>query len=104
MVDFIARYWLEVLFSLLVGIMSGLYHRLSLRMKGRAREQDLVKEGVLALLHDRLYSACESLIQKGSCEVAEMKNLEYLYDTYHSLGGNGTGTELFERVKNLQIK
>jgi hypothetical protein len=103
-VDFIAQYWLEVLFSLLAGIMAGLYRRLSSRMKERAREQDLVREGVLALLHDRLYSACEALIQKGSCEVTEMKNLEYLYKTYHSLGGNGTGTELFERVKNLQLK
>nr|DAI64233.1 MAG TPA: minor structural protein [Caudoviricetes sp.] len=84
--------------------MAGLYRRLSSRMKERAREQDLVREGVLALLHDRLYSACEALIQKGSCEVTEMKNLEYLYKTYHSLGGNGTGTELFERVKNLQLK
>lgn len=81
--------------------MAGLYRRLSSRMKERAREQDLVREGVLALLHDRLYSACEALIQKGSCEVTEMKNLEYLYKTYHSLGGNGTGTEEF-RLLNFQ--
>ena len=33
-----------------------------------------------------------------------MKNYEYLYNVYHELGGNGTGTEIYERVKKLKIK
>ena len=31
-------------------------------------------------------------------------NLEYLYRSYHALGGNGTGTELYNRAKALPIK
>ncbi len=31
-------------------------------------------------------------------------NIEYLYRGYHALGGNGTGTELYERVKELKLK
>lgn len=30
--------------------------------------------------------------------------LKYLYDSYHALGGNGTGTELYNRAKALPIK
>ena len=33
-----------------------------------------------------------------------MKDYEYLYNAYHELGGNGTGTEIFNRVKNLKSK
>ena len=33
-----------------------------------------------------------------------MRNLEYLYRSYHALGGNGTGTELYNRAKGLPIK
>mgnify|MGYP002569784639 CR=1 FL=1 len=33
-----------------------------------------------------------------------LKNLEYLYNSYHALGGNGTGTELYTRAKGLPIK
>ena len=37
-------------------------------------------------------------------DVESMKNVEYLYDSYHDLGGNGTGTELYNRVNSLPIK
>ena len=34
----------------------------------------------------------------------ELKEIEYIYNAYHSLGGNGTGTEIYNRVKKLEIK
>ena len=36
--------------------------------------------------------------------IEDMKDFEYLYNAYHALGGNGTGTEIYERVKNLSIR
>ena len=36
--------------------------------------------------------------------VKDIENLGYLYPPYHALGGNGTGTELFERVKHMPAK
>lgn len=39
------------------------------------------------------------------CQVRQGKGgIEYLYRGYHALGGNGTGTELYERVKELKLK
>ena len=32
-----------------------------------------------------------------------LRNLTYLYKTYHTMGGNGTGTELYNRAKALPI-
>lgn len=60
-------------------------------------------QAVLAINHDRLYQACTFFILTGEITIDELKNLEYLYEGYHALGGNGTGTELYEKCKNLPI-
>lgn len=62
-----------------------------------------LNEAVLAINHDRLYQACTFFILTGQITVDELKNLEYLYKGYHALGGNGTGTELYEKCKDLPI-
>lgn len=62
-----------------------------------------LNEAVLAMNHDRLYQACTFFILTGQITVDELKNLEYLYNGYHALGGNGTGTELYEKCKDLPI-
>lgn len=100
MMEFIVQYWLQVLFGLITaGIGLVVKWVISLR-----NEQKIMHEALLAMLHDRLYQGCRYYIKKGSISDSDMKNMEYLYNGYHSLGGNGTGTELFERVKNLELK
>lgn len=61
------------------------------------------KKGLLALLHDRLYQSCRYYLSKGAVDVDGLKNLEYVYNSYHDLGGNGTGTELYNKVKALPV-
>ena len=63
-----------------------------------------IKTGLLAIMHDRLYQACWHYLKQGYIDTGGLKNLEYLYNSYHALGGNGTGTELYNRAKALPIK
>lgn len=100
MQQFLIQYWLEALFGLLLFLL-GLGYR---RIAGKLREQEQVKEGILAILHDRLYQVCQQYIHQGSVSPSALKNIEYLYQSYHTLGGNGTGTELYARVKSLPIQ
>lgn len=122
MVEFIIKYWLEVGFGLLCAAVGAGFKLVSKKLKERQEEeearraqrqkeeearwaeQESLKEGVLALLHDRLYQGCRYHIHNGEIADEEMKNMEYLYNGYHALGGNGTGTELYERVKKLPLK
>lgn len=99
MKEWIAKYWLEVLFGLLFTGLTAGYRKLS----GKLKEQNVVKDGILAILHDRVYQACKCSIARGWCTVEEMKNMEYLYQAYHALGGNGTGTQLYSRVQALPL-
>lgn len=76
---------------------------------GQAREEQeeerkAIKAGLLAILHDRLYAECSRCLAQGSIDTDAMRNLEYLYRSYHALGGNGTGTELYNRAKALPIR
>ena len=100
MLEFIVKYWLEFFFSGVLALLGAGYRKLNLKLK----EQGKMKEGIRAILHDRLYQVCRFYIHQGWIDVESMKNVEYLYDSYHDLGGNGTGTELYNRVNSLPIK
>lgn len=100
MKDFIVKYWLECAFAAVTGAFTWAYRKL----KKRVDEQELIKQGVLAILHDRLFQAGRHFISQGDISLEELKNIEYLYRSYHALGGNGTGTEIWERIKDLPLK
>lgn len=114
MIEFIKQYWLQFIFGGIVSILSisvkYIFNSLKKEREERkkkaeeeSREQALIKEGVLALLHDRVYQACQYHIQNNYISIQDLNNLEYLYKGYSGLGGNGTGKELYNRCKALQI-
>lgn len=90
--QFILEYWAEWAF----GLLSGAFIAVVVKYKA-------MKEGLLAILHDRIYQACHFYLQQGYIDTPGLKNIEYLYRSYHTLGGNGTGTELYNRCKALPI-
>lgn len=73
-------------------------------IKSKSSSNRLIKEGVLAILHNKIYTLGKQYIEQKYISLEDMKDFEYLYDAYHNLGGNGTGTEIYERVKNLSIR
>lgn len=104
MLDWIIRYWVQWLFGLICAALLAGYRRLAKRVKEQEEERKAIKAGLLDILHDRLYAECSRYIAQGSIDTDGLRNLEYLYRSYHALGGNGTGTELYNRAKALQIK
>ena len=104
MLDWIIRYWVQWLFGLICAALLAGYRRLAKRVKEQEEERKAIKAGLLASLHDRLYAEGSRYIAQGSIDTDGLRNLEYLYRSYHALGGNGTGTELYNRAKALQIK
>lgn len=89
-------HFLEVFLTL---ICSGLFLQAKKYFK---RTKGLV-DSVLAMNHFQLYRTCEFYIYTNQITLNELKNLEYLYNGYHALGGNGTGTELYEKCKDLPV-
>ena len=104
MQQFFLEHIAEVVFTAFTGLLAAAYRSLSKRIKEQEEERKAVKQGLLAILHDRLYQACLHYISQGWIDDDGLKNLEYLYRSYHKLGGNGTGTELYNRAKALPIR
>ena len=104
MAEFIIRHWLAVIFGGITTVLGVCYKKIANSIKRERLEQKLMKEALLAILHDRLYQLCNEHIHQGCITIDAMKNIEYIYNSYHALGGNSTGTELYNRVKSLPIK
>lgn len=104
MLEFIIKYWMEWVFGIVAGGLTLAYRRLSKKVKAQKDENKAMKDGLKAILHDRLYQACNYYIARGWIDTVGLTNIGYLYNSYHALGGNGTGTELYNRAKALPIK
>lgn len=100
MKEFALTYWIEALFGLAITALSLGYKRLKTRFK----EQEAIKEGLVAILHDRLFQSGMYFLDKGEISISELNNIEGIYNAYHKLGGNGTGTEIYERLLDLELK
>ena len=75
----------------------------SARQENKILEMNAMSFGLLAMLHDKVFQSCMYFINKGEITGEELENLEYLYNGYSGLGGNGTCETLFKRVKQLKI-
>ncbi|WP_279132730.1 hypothetical protein [Barnesiella intestinihominis] len=42
-------------------------------------------------------------MEQGRATTEDLNNVERIYDNYHKLGGNGTGTALYERILRLPL-
>lgn len=104
MIEFIQRYWLEVFFGCIVSALSLVVRSIWARIQRETEEQKVMKDAALAMMHDRIYSLARYYIAQGYATIQDLDNMEHIYTAYHNLGGNGTGTELFNRCKALPIK
>ena len=61
----------------------------------------LIKDGVIAILHNKIYTLGKQYIAQEHISVEALDDFD---NAYHALGGNGTGTEIYKRVKELPMK
>ena len=108
MIEWIAKYWLEVSFGALVGWLTSWVKKRKAEDDKRDAENAAMKQAMLAILHDRLYQGCTHYLTRGyiPIENAEevLNNFKLIYEAYHTLGGNGTGTEIYTRFKALPLR
>lgn len=87
--------------SSIFGITMGYTKKVLKKVKNTNDRLDSHEAALVAMLHDKLFSKCTEYLDRGWCSVEEMDNLSYLYDSYHNMGGNGTGSAIYNRVLTL---
>lgn len=121
MIEFVVKYWLEVLFGLITLGVSTAWKVSSKKRKNERekrleevrrhdekeaqieKELSLLKDGVVALLHDRIYEIGENCLLSKGITVSQLDNLERLYSAYEPLGGNGTGSTMVNNCRRLPL-
>ena len=116
MIDFIIKYWLEVLFGIIIGILSYFvkrYYQLWKKEKefiDKTRINEGIKElktsidtlekAVLEVQKKQFKIDCKFYLEdKHEISFEQFQNLQDEYEIYKSLGGNGPGHTLFELVQ-----
>lgn len=110
---------LQIILSLITvvatGVISWIVHKIKKRGDTReAAEQQraadiLIREkatnGALrALCRDRILQGYRYYRQQGGVSTADLETMTKLYNAYHSLGGNGTISAVYDKICALPIK
>lgn len=66
-----------------------------------SKKLDSLNAAVVELAYLRIRERHENAIRHGWLHPNERRVLERLYAAYHSIGGNGTGTEMIEDIRRL---
>lgn len=101
MLDFIIRYWLQVVFGIIVSILSFIIKSIRTKVNSHSSQQDALKLGVQAMLRDRIISAYNEYEKLGYCPIYARENLQELTTQYFNLGGNGVVHDLVDKISKL---
>ena len=94
---------LYMLAGLIVGYLWKALRARQYEAKERDKTLDLVKDGMCALLRDKLLQKLEKCAAGGYCSVEARDDIDHMYVIYKTLGGNGTIQALRERVFTLPV-
>lgn len=73
-------------------------------VKGLYKKSKNYDKALKALAHDAYFRYCRYLLPEESLNESEVENLNYLYESYHSLGLNSTGDKLYEQIISKPVK
>ena len=104
MYDFIVKYWLETLFSVVLGAITYVIKKIADNLKREMEDQKSIKLGVQAILRDRLIQSYNYHIEEGYCSIHDRDNISNMYEQYHCLGVNGVVDRLMDELLALPVK
>lgn len=67
----------------------------------RDKESRMIRNGITAVLRDRIVQAYTYYESKGFLPLNERENIYLMYTAYHDLGGNGLVTQLYNELQEL---
>ena len=88
-----------VIFNSILGACgAGIFTGICLWVKTLYKKSKAYDKSLKALAHDAYFRCCRYLLPNETLTEAELENFNYLYDSYHSLGLNGTGDKLYQQI------
>lgn len=74
---------------------------LASKYRGGLKREKSLEEGVKCLLRSKLIDDHDKYVERGFCPIYVKESARRSYEAYHSLGGNGVITKLFQDLMSL---
>ena len=100
MINFIITYWLEVIFGIILSLITVLWQNI----KTYHKKMESIKSGVKILLKNEITNYYYEAILKNSITLFEKEMLIELYKQYKNLEGNGLIENLIEKIDTIPLK
>ncbi len=100
MINFIITYWLEVIFGIILSLITILWQNI----KTYHKKMESIKSGVKILLKNEITNYYDEAILKNSITLFEKEMLIELYKQYKNLEGNGLIENLIEKIDTIPLK
>ena len=104
MPEWIAKYWIEWLFGVVVAVLGYLIRKINTRVKESAAKNDAIELGVQALLRSQMIADYNHYQDKGVAPIYARESCDNVYKQYHNLGGNGVMTDIYNDFRKLPTK
>ena len=89
-----------VLTTLIGALLLALFRRLTRFEKDQRRANKLNAESIQSMQRAELMRMFERVVEDNKpVTIEEMEHVEACYQAYHESGGNGTGTWLYDRIR-----
>ena len=92
--EWIAKYWLQWAFGIIISVMGFILKRFW-------RRQRAIENGVRDILRMEILDNYEQCKQAGVISVSRKDAIDSAYNSYHALGGNGTITRVHEEIMSM---
>ena len=88
---------LPIILTALMGYIVGL-------LKNQKKDRDANSKGTMLLLRVQLIEYHDKYMTQGNIPSYAYDNFIEMYEAYHSLGGNGMITKMYEEIRELHLK
>ena len=104
----LASLFLSPVLAAVVGALAGLLKAARSREKRHDAQRDaehrLLMDGMREMLRSQLYDMHRRYVAEGEpMPYAEKERATDVYTTYHGLGGNGTGTHIYQELMQAHV-
>lgn len=95
---------MQIISDLLVVIMTAVTTYAVWLLQNYKKNKDLQHEALKLLMKRELRDMHNLCTERKYITVSELEHISEVYEIYHRMGGNGTGTLLYESLKEMEVR
>ncbi len=100
-IDIAVQIFIGITIAILSAVITNFQQKWERDAKHTKKESELIKQSIMVLLGKRLDDMYTYYVDVGFIPIEKLHQARLMYDCYHSLGGNGTGTAKMNELDRL---